>query len=139
MDLIRISTFQFLGNKGDLNIYFFTEKLYFSNCGMLIFSENYFEIFWVIFSHTTNIRNVYSQEFFNIISIFIRMLISYLSNKIITFIFYNRIYFINTKILILVEAYEELTNRKGLYIANTIFRHHYPHIQLLQNIETIKK
>lgn len=139
MDLIRISTFQFLGNKGDLNIYFFTEKLYFSNCGMLIFSENYFEIFLVIFSHTTNIRNVYSQEFFNIISIFIRMLISYLSNKIITFIFYNRIYFINTKILILVEAYEELTNRKGLYIANTIFRHHYPHIQLLQNIETIKK
>jgi len=112
----------------DLNIYFFTEKLYFSNCGMLIFSENYFEIFLVIFSHTTNIRNVYSQEFFNIISIFIRMLISYLSNKIITFIFYNRIYFINTKILILVEAYEELTNRKGLYIANTIFRHHYPHI-----------
>lgn len=139
MHLMRISTFQFLGNKGDLNIYFFTEKLYFSNCGMLIFSENYFEIFLVIFSHTTNIRNVYSQEFFNIISIFIRMLISYLSNKIITFIFYNRIYFINTKILILVEAYEELTNRKGLYIANTIFRHHYPHIQLLQNIETIKK
>ena len=139
MDLIRISTFQFLGNKGDLNIYFFTEKLYFSNCGMLIFSENYFEIFLVIFSHATNIRNVCSQEFFNIISIFIRMLISYLSNKIITFIFYNRIYFINTKILILVEAYEEFTNRKGLYIANTIFRQHYPHIQLLQNIETIKK
>lgn len=46
----------------------------------------------------------------------------------ITFIFYNRIYFINITILILAEAYEELTNRKGPYIANTTFRHHYPHI-----------